>query len=608
MKKRIATALLLTAVLLPVWADTAFPMSETVVESNREKVETFRKDAFWKEAPFAVAAVNPVSYLRRDPSVFPTDGDFTSGIRLYAAQDEYEGASVVLYGFQDVADVLLVPGDLEGPKGAVLKATEIDAKVVKVWYQQGTAWGGFFSDPLRRIATPELMLYDDTLVDVNHETKENYLRCDYPHNGKSEYRWISFNGAVVDHSYDGGIRNEWIHDAKTLQPFMVRKDEFKQIIFTVHVPTAQVPGIYKGMIAAQVKGVKVCDIPITLRVFPFALPFPKVFYNAEKPFMVSPYMGGINLFQCEKLAANMVRHNVRNCLLPTIHTPSDAKKAYEMMKRVGFDTEHLLTALPGCGLTTSYPVKETDKNYAKYVNMMDAAKNSMESIRSVFGKDVKAYSYGIDEGTAATVRKERATWEGIHRLGGKTVVATRWHPYILFNLDYANVPRHPRAPKKADADAFHAANPDGIFGWYADPHSGPENPDYTRRIYGWQGWRNNYDGCCQYILFRDNWNDFWVPAEAFLRGLMLVYPQDGDILDTIEWEGVREGMDDVRYGTLLKQLAEKARLSKNIGTSYAGRAALSWVSQVDYEHSTLEYLRLEMATRIMDLQDRLAKE
>ena len=109
-------------------------------------------------------------------------------------------------------------------------------------------------------------------------------------------------------------------------------------------------------------------------------------------------------------------------------------------------------------------------------------------------------------------------------------------------------------------------------------------------------------------MYRDNWNDFWVPAEAFLRGLMLVYPQDGDLLDTIEWEGVREAMDDVRYGTLLKRLAEKARLSKNVDTVYAGRAALTWVAQVDCEHSALDYLRCEMVRRILDLQDRLAKE
>lgn len=608
MNRTMIGALALIALSVPGMADTAYPIDQALAKANRAKVEASRKDAYWKASPFAVAAVNPLSGIRRDPSLYPEDGDFTGPVRVLASRDEYEGASVVLFGFSDADKVLLQPGDLIGEGGARFSASNIDTKIVKVWYQQGTAWGSFFSDPLRRLPTPELMVYDDDLIFVDHENKENYFKSS--EGGKTFRRWFSFNGAIVDHSYDGNVKPEWIQDAAKLQPFSVRKDEFKQLIMTFHVPGNQAPGLYKGSIAATVGGKKVCDIPVELKVLPITLPLPKTFYSLERPFMVSPYMGKgtKSLYESEKVARNMVRHNVRNCLLPGISTPSDAKKAYEMMKRTGMDTEYLFTVLPGCGLTTSYPASETDANYLRFKNTSEALRTSMEAIREVFGPDAKAYSYGIDEGSAWTVRAERATWESVHKEGGRTVVATRWHPYILFNLDYANVPRHPRAHRKAEADAFHAANPDGIMGWYADPHSGPENPDYTRRIYGWQTWRNNFDASCQYILFRDNWNDFFVPAEANLRGLMLVYPQKDDLIDTIEWEGLREGLDDVRYGTLLKQLGEKARTSKNVETVYAGRAALTWLAQVDCEHSGLDYLRYEMINRILDLQTRLAKE
>ncbi len=599
-------AILLGAVLLPTFADTPYPIEKDVARENRKKVESFKKDAYWSKAPFAVAAVNPLSGIRRAPDLFPEDGKFTEPLSVIAAQNEYEGASLLLYGFKDSKDVLLKANNLQGPGGAVLPAANVDIKIVKVWYQQGTAWGSFFSDALRRIPTPELMVYDEALLHVDHVTKENFLRRDTK-NG-TDYQWISFNAAAVDHSYEAGVKNEQIHDAETLQPFTVNENEFKQLILTYNIPAGQKPGLYKGTVDALVAGKKVCDIPVEVQVLPFALPEPKTFYNAEKPFMVTPYMGRISVLESEKLVRNMVRHNVRNCLLPAMKTTEIAKKAYAMFKKTGFDTENLFCALPGCGLTSDYPPKEDNVNYTKFVAATNDINASMEVIRQVFGKDVKAYSYGIDEGSAATVRRERATWQAVHRAGGNTIVATRWHPYILFNLDYANVPRHPRAYKKADADAFHASNPDGIIGWYADPHSGPENPDYTRRLYGWQTWRNNYDAICQYILFRDNWNDFWVPAEAFLRGLMLVYPQDNDILDTIEWEGLREGLDDVRYGTLLKSLCEKGRKSENVDTAYAARAALAWVSQVDCERSELEYLRLEMISRILDLQTRLAKE
>ena len=580
------------------WADTAYPIDEGTRKANHDKVSAFRANAYWKDAPLAVAAVEATSGIKRTPDLFPADGDFTGPVRAMMAKGEYEGASFVLYGFEDIDDVEVkstVPG------------LEADITVVKVWYQQGTAWGSFFSDPLRRVPTPELILHDENLIHVDFVNKENYVRCDYGPND-TRYRWVSFGAQAVDHSYDGGIKNGWIHDAPALRPFKVRKGEFKQILVTFYAPKDAQAGLKKGALTLSAKGRKLLDVPCEVRVLPFELPLPSVFRDTSKRFFVSPYMGNQNPIDQEELAKDMVRHNVRNCLLPNITTPSRAREAYESFKRTGFDTDYLFTALPGCGVTTSYPAKDTDKNYGKFVNVTNVAANAMKVIREVFGPNTRAYSYGIDEGSAGTVRAERETWKGIHRAGGNTVVATQWHPFILFNLDYANVPRHPRHAKKANADAYHAGNPDGLMGWYADPHSGPENPDYTRRIYGWQTWRNNYDTSCQYILFRDNWNDFWVPAEAFLRGLMLVYPQDGKVIDTIEWEGLREGLDDVRYGTLLKQLGERANKSKDVETVYAARAALTWVAQVDCEHSSLEYLRYEMVRRILDLQERLAKE
>lgn len=589
---------LAAAVTLAAGADTAYPLDEATRKANLAKVLAFKDAAYWKNAPFAVAAVEATGGIKHTPDLFPEDGDFTGPVRAMLAKDEYEGASIVLFGFRDVDDVELkvnVPG------------VEADVTVVKVWYQQGTAWGSFFSDPLRRVATPELILHDENLLHVDYVNRENYVRCDYAKD-RTAYRWVSFGAQAVDHSYDGGIRNEWIHDAAELKPFKVRKDEFKQLLVTFHAPKNAEAGLRKGTLALTAKGAKLLDVPCEVKVLPFELPQPAVFRDLNRRYFVTPYMGNQNPIDHEELAKDMVRHNVRNCLLPGITTPSRARQALESFRRTGFDTDYLFTALPGCGLVTSYPPKETDRNYGKFVNVTNVAANAMKTIRETFGPNTRAYSYGIDEGGADTVRAERATWKGIHRAGGNTVVATQWHPFILFNLDFANVPRHPRAAKKAYADAYHAGNPDGLIGWYADPHSGPENPDYTRRIYGIQTWRMNYDACCQYILFRDNWNDFWVPAEAFLRGLMLVYPQDGRVLDTIEWEGLREGLDDIRYATLLRQLGEKANKSADVDTVYAGRAALTWIAQVDCEHSSLEYLRYEMVRRILGLRERLAKE
>ena len=589
-----------------LWGDTAYPVLPATAKANAAKVRAYEKDACWKGAPLAICQVEAMSGVRRTPDAFPEDGCFTGSVRVVLARDEYEGASVLLYGFEDLKDVMVEPAPLKAKDGSVLAADACDIKVVKVWYQQGTAWSSYFSDSTRRIATPELLLHDDALLEVDHKTQENYLRCD--EKSGTRYRWVSFGPSAVNHRGEGGIKNAWVHDAAALKPFAVRKDEFKQLMLTFRAGPEQKGGLYRGAFAVKAAGRKLFDLPVEVRVLDFALPLPATFRDLERRFFCVPYMGNQSPMTDERLARNMVAHNVRNCLLRKIVTRSDAEKAKAAFEKSGFDCEYLFCALPSCGVRTSYPASDEDANYVKHVNSKLEVEHAMEVLRSVFGANVKAYSYGIDEGSAKTVREERATWKNVHAAGGRTVVATQYHPYILFNLDFANVPRQPRQYKRSGADDYHAGNPDGIMGWYADPHSGPENPDYARRLYGWQTWRNNYDCSCQYILFRDNWNDFWVPAEAFLRGLMLVYPQDGDILDTLQWEGVREAMDDVRYNTYLKQLVEKCRASKDVDTVYAGRAAATWLAQVDCERSKLGYLRAEAISRILDLSQRLAKE
>ena len=592
-------------------ADTPYPVAPATAKANRSRVEAARKDAYWKNAPFAVCAVEALSSIRRTPDLFPADGDFTGPVRIVAAQGEYENGSFLLFGFDDIPAVELRAGDLAAKGGARIPSSEIDITVVKVWYQQGTAWNAYQADTTRRIPTPELMLHDETLVDVDHVRQENYLRCEY--GGSTAYRWISVLGPHVDGQRCAEPRIPWIRDAETLHPFTLQKNAFKQIMLTVRAPSNARSGIYRGAVSASVAGRKVADIPVELRVLPFELPRPATFRDLDRPFFFSAYMGqgtfGVpSLMKSKKFAKNLVAHNLLNPFSPEVTSVEQARELRDMMVAAGFDTNILFRATAGASTTTSYPPKETDRKYDAFVTSTQRVARSMAILREVFGPGVKSYSYAIDEAPPATVRAERATWQAYQKLGASIDASTGYHPYLLFCLDVANIPRQPNPARKVDADALHDANPDMLVSWYGDPHSGPENPDYMRRLHGWQTWRANYDMSCQYILYRDDWAEFYIWKEAFLRGLMIAYPTADTIIDTLAWEGMREAVDDVRYATLLRQLATKATKSRNIDTVYMGRAALTWVAQVDCERSSLDSLRLEMTKRIMDLQASLAKE
>ena len=602
MKKLLVT---LIAVAATAMADTPYPVAPATAKENLAKIAKQKDGAYWKDAPFAVCAVDPLSGIRRTPDLFPTDGDFTSPVRLVAAKGEYEDGSFLLFGFEDVPAVELAMGDFVAEDGGRIPAAECALKVVKVWYQQGTAWGGFHSDTTRRIPTPELLLNDESLVFVDHEKKENYLRCDY--GGETGYRWLSVLGRHVDGKGLAEPKYHWIHDADTLRPFAVQKHAFKQLVLTVHVPKAARPGLYRGAVAARVAGKKVADIPVEVKVLPFELPRPATFRDLGRPFLFSAYMSGMDIVSSPKLAKNLAAHNLLNPFVPEVRTPADAKALQKALVEAGLDTNILLRAVAGAGTTTSYPPKETDRNYDRYVASAKRTARTMEILRETFGPGVKSYAFAMDEAPPDTVRAERATWQAYQKAGASITATTDYHPYLLFCLDMANLPCQATPTRKIGVDELHDANPDMLVSWYADPHSGPENPDYARRLYGWQTWRANYDMTCQYILIRNNWSEFFCWAEAFLRGLMLAYPADHDIIDTLAWEGCREAVDDIRYATLLRQLATKATASGDTDTVYAGRAALSWVAQVDHRRSSLESLRLEMVNRILGLQSRLEK-
>lgn len=593
-----------------VLSDTDYPIGDATRAANRGKVEALRAQAYWRDSPLAVCSVEAMSTIKRTPDLFPEDADFTGPLRVVAALGEYEPASFLLYAFNDLPAVSLRANDLTHADGTRLDASAIELKVVKVWYQMGTAWHGFHADHLRRVATPELLLNNEKLIKVDHENRENYLLCQYP-DGTSSYRWISFTGDAVNYASEGKLRNEWIRDADSIQPIALQADAFKQILATVFIPPETEPGLYHGALTASIDGHDILDIPIEVRVLPFRLPRPATFRNENREFYASCFLysndsrpWSMNPVYARKLARNLAAHNILNPFLPMPHTRRQARDFFETAAATGLDTNIIFKAVPPANLTTSDPPVESDKNYHKYRALAVLASNTVNRIREQAPK-ADIYSFGIDEARPDTVRAERASWKLMHSLGAKVMTTTHIHPYLLFGLDMALPPIQPGAIRKPLVDSMHSANDDMLIGWYADPHSGPENPGYTRRLYGWDTWRNNYDMICQYILFRDDWLEFFVVKESNLRGLMLVYPQHNNIIDTLAWEGVREALDDIRYATLLRQLARQAIDSGSIENAYLGRAAQAWIAQVDTDHADLKGLRLDIIQRCLHLHNRL---
>jgi hypothetical protein len=580
----------------------SYPSSPERQQANAARVATDRQtaSALWKAAPLVYYEVPAISPVKRLPDAYPADGRLLGPLRIIAAQGEFEPASFVVYPFQPVAKLDLKAGNLI--RGAhTIPAAALDIKIVKVWYQAGSAWHGYFGDNTQRAPTPELLLNDETLIRVDHNTRDNYVRyaC---HDGSAPYAWMSFRASAVNHSRVGLANIDLIQDSPILQSAALEPGAFKQFFVTVGVPAQATPGVYQGAIALIADGQEIGKIPVTLRVLPFQLPRLTTYYDDSKEFY-----GGVSCqpldWRKPKVLRNLKNHGVRYPGLPNY--PSKNPKLLGAM--VQAFREAGLPVTPPCGgvsaniLADDPPTPAQQERLDTFRRMATAA---VEASEKLTGYRTLA-SYGYDEAGPEKMRMERACWRIVHEIGGKVSASAYAHGRLLYNVDALSLPGMPVEKRKKAVDLCHAANPDMRVKWYANPHSGPENPDYFRRLHGLMTYKANYDAVGNYVWYRNDWNDFWVPAESGLRGLMMVYPTKDNVIDTLAWEGIREALDDIGYATKLKQLATQALRSRNVDISYAGRKALAWLASWDETREDLAAGRLEMIASILDLDSAL---
>ena len=109
-----------------------------------------------------------------DSPSFAASGSDT--LSIVAAPGEYEPASFVLWSPDAIEGLRVIATDLLGVEGKRVSRDRMDIRIVKRWYQAGEAWHGEKQRGDRRTLIPELLLHDDTLVEVDDEEQKNYLR------------------------------------------------------------------------------------------------------------------------------------------------------------------------------------------------------------------------------------------------------------------------------------------------------------------------------------------------------------------------------------------------------------------------------------------------
>lgn len=577
-------------------------------------------------SPFVPVGIDPYAYNKHLPHTMPADARPISSLALAATPGEVEGASLMFFPLGGVGGLHAAPTALTGPGGATIPASAFDLKTVKCWFQTRNGWNSYGAGSASRVdptLTPELLLHDDSLLKVDCDNRDNYLRVAYP--AGERYVNISKKGTPdqVELFY---YKVEPVADAPELRPFDLDDGRLKQLWITVHVPAGAAPGDYTGRLDFTVEGKPAGSLPLALKVHPFKLPRPATRYNIDREFTGGFYsfasleqefrryvneckvpVGSLSNAVRRTFGAyrNMVDHNQFHTFIyagaPGEYDNDLGDLSLDLYEAAGcatdmvFVSESIVSACDGewcSGMQrniTDYPNRDisVEANPEKFAQCKASYERDvtrlMDGMRKRFGNP-QVYLYGIDEAGPATVRREMPFFALAMKHGAFPVISmctAKWCAYMIYS---ENVP--------ASYGHSHARN------WhqggsrcttYAAPFTGPENPTLWRRNKGILLYMSDFDGAFEYHWSNGAWNEF-IDGGTY-RTFALTYPTSDGCIDTIAWEADREAFDDVRYLTLLRRLAREAIRSGDAAKVRLGRRAYAWAELIDPCRADLDGMR-----------------
>jgi hypothetical protein len=552
-------------------------------------------------------------------------------LAMRACRGEYEPASFVAYPVEEDLTIAVAATDLKGPEGKI-GSDKVDIRVVKCWYQAGDGEG--YSNPpkyveevgekdimildntpvdeARRVLTPELLLKDDELVKTEKWFRQNFVKLQYP-DGKNRWLWTSAPRVVfpdgktvepwimspdtVGKADDSSVETKPIKDAATLQPVAIPKRTSKQFWITVQVPNDAKAGDYQGEILVRSQGKLLETLRLKLEVLPFELEPNPLESSIYLHFFGSKGFIGLQLDEKGKgtvgadvRSVDQYRAELKNLLAHGVDNPTESipleqlEIALQIRKEVGMKMDYLYHTFEGLG---GWEVKPVDVERLKKVVAL-AKKYGYKEV----------YFYGLDEAQGERLRQSRVELAKIHQAGGKIFMAGLTPDLggdsinVVGDLQDLMVMSY--IPRKEFAAAWHAKGHKIMS--YADPQSGFEKPETYRRNYGLVLDDAGYDGGMTFSYYWFGWNDFnvWPPY----RDHMFVYPTADGVIDTIAWEGYREGIDDLRYLATLRKAIRKAKQS---GAEKQTKPAKVFIENLDVKRVDLNLLRNEMIGWILEL-------
>ena len=594
----------------------------------RQKARASAADArLGRGRPLYWCVVDPMGIETYLPDSDLPEESLFKPLLVCAAKGEYEAASLVVRPLVDLKGVVPVVSELRTKDGAALPASIVDSRIVKVAVMSG---GGAKNRHIR-VRKPVYLLHDDALLRCDFEKMESYIRLDRLEG--AVYEWITKPGdSYYFEQYKSAA--EWpIHDAKTIQPLDLKAGFGQQFWFTFHVPRDAKPGLYRGEVDFASGGKSVAKVPVKLRVLPFELPEPRTSYDLSRKMYAGVYWRSneINFDNPSKPGSitscgrtvEQVRAELRNMkahgiLYPTVvmafpnlpgwswnvyNKPEAGGKervmtaagreyfmrAIALLKSEGFPMDKLFLHTGGnFGFRTFYdPAKHRDI-------LRRAVAETLALVREAVGCDTDVQFYGVDEAYGDALKAEYVVWSDIHEFGGR-VFTTCVRSHTVDVAGHVDTQIASGVPDRRFSKMQHDVG--GLIWNYANPQAGAKDRARPYRVnFGFGVYGENYDGFATYawnVSAEHPWNDFDNRVEP---DLAFVIPTADGVVDTPSWEGYREGVDDIRYATLLRRLC-RARPGPKADEATRFLDAIN-AYKLDFDSG---YTRLKIVDYILDL-------
>jgi len=535
-------------------------------------------------------------------------------MRIMACRGEYEPASFVVRTKSPLKGVRIEVGNLAGAAGT-LPADAIDVRAVQVIFRRVTDWPAL---------TPWLLLHDPGLFVVD-DAPRPYAIGDPPETKEDV--------GALSRAYNktNRLTREAV-DTQDLQPVDI--EELRQFWITVHVPFNAMPGAYSATVRIEPENAAASEIELQLTVPGFELLPPMFEYSIYYPASVEPDLepddphsyGSLSEEQYLAELRNMVAHG---CTSPNSYCEISCKPD----GTVDFTAlERTVALCDAAGISHSKPLYLVNHpvNIVSRPLTEEEHEQTIETTRQIVAwarergfPDV--YFYAIDEASGETLHGERESIQAVHDGGGKVFVAggndlfeqvgdlldlpILMHPghapmdRVGHELAGPDALRHPEtllavgSPElllepgiQSAIKGFHQ-NGFKVF-TYMDPLAGCHLVELHRRNRGLGLWKAGLDGTMTWAYTHITASESIVEQPWYFN---MVFRAEEGVLDTLGWEGYREGVDDARYLTTLLDALEKADAAgRNLSIVKETR---QWLEGVGID-ADLEAWRLEMVQRI----------